>query len=473
MVKPVAAANPAATPPAPVVAAVVATQEPTAAATTQPAPAAVQLVATQQAPAAPDQTRAIMQRCLAARLSLADTNDIVAQSGGQMDQAIDLILAKVGAQSPAGGDMPAHTQVIVDARDKARQGIALSLLAKAGRKDGERNEFSGMTMRELARVCLANQGLKAPNDPMQMVAMAFRPTMFSGQHASSDFAQILADVANKEMLRGHEEQEETFPLWTSVGTLTDFKINKRVDLNLFPSLTEVPEGTEYQFATMSDRGASIVLATYGKMFSITRQAVINDDLNCFTKVPNKMGRASKRTVGNLVYAILTANANMPDGIALFHASHGNLGAAAAPTVASVDLGRAAMALQKDPDLLATGGLNIRPAYFLVPVELQGTAGVLMAAEFSPQQTQRVPNHVRGLAQVVPEARLSTASAISWYLAANPNAIDTIEVAYLNGVQTPVLEQKDGWNIDGVEMKVRLDAGCQVFDFRGLYKNPGA
>jgi phage major head subunit gpT-like protein len=59
---------------------------------------------------------------------------------------------------------------------------------------------------------------------------------------------------------------------------------------------------------MSDRGVNLVLATYGKIFPITRQAIINDDLGAFTKVPAKMGTAAKRTIGNLVYAILTSNA---------------------------------------------------------------------------------------------------------------------------------------------------------------------
>ncbi|ESY71900.1 hypothetical protein X740_33620, partial [Mesorhizobium sp. LNHC221B00] len=93
------------------------------------------------------------------------------------------------------------------------------------------------------------------------------------------------------------------------------------------------------------------------MFAITRQAIINDDMSVFTRIPSRMGRAAIRTVGNLVYAVLTANAAMSDGVALFHTNHKNIGTGAI-AMASLDAARAKMALQKDPDDLAEGGLNI-------------------------------------------------------------------------------------------------------------------
>ena len=174
-----------------------------------------------------------------------------------------------------------------------------------------------------------------------------------------------------------------------------------------------------------------------------------------------MGRAAKRTIGNLVYAVLTANANMSDGFALFSSEHSNLaGSGGAPDVTTLDAAGPAMAAQCDPDGHATGGLNIRPRWFIVPVSLEGKARTLMAAEKDPSasnQNASKPNHVQGLATVVSDARLDTASTTAWYLAADPNSHDTIEVAYLNGVEAPFLDQQDGWNVDGVEFKVRIDA----------------
>jgi hypothetical protein len=191
------------------------------------------------------------------------------------------------------------------------------------------------------------------------------------------------------------------------------------------------------------------------LFSITRQAIINDDLTAFTDIPRKMGRAAARTVGDLVFSILTSNPTMSDGVALFHASHNNLaGSGAAITAASVGAGRTAMRTQKD----GKATLNIRPSFLLVPAALEDTAQVLMTSETDPSKTNsRVPNPVRNAAEVIVDARLEAASTIAWYLAADPSVFDTIEVGYLDGIAAPFLDQQDGWTIDGVEYKVRIDA----------------
>jgi len=355
-----------------------------------------------------------------------------------------------------------------------KEGITHSLLFKAGLPGGEANEFTGANLQSLARDCLLQVGASvAYADSKQLVAavLGMRGAVMSGAHSTSDFVEILANVANKSMLKGYSEAEETYHLWAAKGVLVDFKPQKRVDLNLFPSLAEVPEGAEFTAGSVGNRGETIQLATYGKTFSISRQAVINDDLSCFTRVPRFMGRAAKRTIGNLVYSVLTTNAAMADTVALFDATHGNLsGSNGAPTVALLDAARSAMAKQKDLDEHATA-LNIAPKFFIVPVALGGVSRVLMTAEKDPSSTSQnasKPNHVAGMATVIADARLD-GSPTQWYLAADPNTTDTIEVAYLNGNETPMIDQQDGWKVDGVEFKVRIDASVKPLDFRGLYK----
>lgn len=286
---------------------------------------------------------------------------------------------------------------------------------------------------------------------------------------------MLVNLANKSMLKGWEEAEETFQLWTNKGTLPDFKQAKRVDLNAFPSLAQVRDGAEYTYATVGDRGETIQLATYGKLFSLTRQTIINDDLDAFTRIPMKMGRAAIRTVGDLVYAVLTSNPTMSDSVALFHASHSNLPTGAAISTTSVDAMRAAMAKQTDGGSNASA-LNIRLANLIVPVALEGTAKVVRDSEFevgASTKNNTTPNTVRGTFEVISDARLDASSASVWYGAANPGMHDTVEVAYLDGNEAPVLEQQAGWSVDGTEFKVRMDAGVSPLDFRTLSKNAGA
>lgn len=342
---------------------------------------------------------------------------------------------------------------------------AISFRAGIAGKDVKPTELMGYTLLEMARKSLELRGVRTAHmDKRELAARAFT-------HSSSDFPKILENNARKAMLRGYDEAEEVFPLFTRAGNLTDFKTHSRVGLGVFDTLDVIPESGEFKHGTIGERAESIKLATYGKLFSITRQAIINDDLNAFTDIPRKMGRAAARTVGDLVFSILTSNPTMSDGVALFHASHNNLaGSGTAITAASVGAGRTAMRLQKDGKAV----LNIRPSYLIVPAAQEDTARVLMTSETDPSKTNsRVPNPVRSAAEVIVDARLDAASTLSWYLAADPNVFDTIEVGYLDGIAAPFLDQQDGWTIDGVEYKVRIDAAAAPLEFRTLYKNPGA
>ena len=342
---------------------------------------------------------------------------------------------------------------------------AISFRAGIAGKDVKPTELMGYTLLEMARKSLELRGVRTAHmDKRELAARAFT-------HSSSDFPKILENNARKAMLRGYDEAEEVFPMFTRAGNLTDFKTHSRVGLGVFDTLDVIPESGEFKHGTIGERAESIKLATYGKLFSITRQAIINDDLNAFTDIPRKMGRAAARTVGDLVFSILTSNPTMSDGVALFHATHNNLaGSGTAITAASVGAGRTAMRLQKDGKAV----LNIRPSYLIVPAAQEDTARVLMTSETDPSKTNsRVPNPVRSAAEVIVDARLDAASTLSWYLAADPNVFDTIEVGYLDGIAAPFLDQQDGWTIDGVEYKVRIDAAAAPLEFRTLYKNPGA
>jgi hypothetical protein len=130
-----------------------------------------------------------------------------------------------------------------------------------------------------------------------------------------------------------------------------------------------------------------------------------------------------------------------------------------------------MRKQKTRDGKAT--INVAPAYILTPVALGDTARQLIASQFDPTKSNNTPNPVQGMAKVIDEPRLDDSSVSAWYLAADPNSADTIEVAYLDGQQAPTLEQQDGWSVDGTEFKVRIDAGVSPLAWQGLQKNTGA
>ena len=341
--------------------------------------------------------------------------------------------------------------------------VRASVMARAGYQDYEKdNAFNSMTLRELARASLTERGIGvATYNPMQMIGMAFT-------HSTSDFGNILLDVANKAILLGWEENDETFEKWTKKGQLSDFKTAHRVGLGAFPSLRKVREGAEYKYVTLDDKGETIALATYGELFSITRQAIINDDMNMLTDVPKKLGEAAKATIGDLVYAVLVDNEKMSDKKALFSADHKNM-ITGGMDVETISAGRTAMRQQKEGERT----LNIRPAFMLVPttLETQATQVVKSGSVKGADVNSNIINPIRDLAEIIAEPRLDDASEKDWYMASRQGS-DTIEVAYLNGINAPYIDQLEGFTSDGVTTKVRIDAGVAPVDYRGLLKVSG-
>lgn len=403
-------------------------------------------------------------------LTLAETNEIVAKSttlDGAKDSLIDALAARQEGNLPApqGG----RIEFGADARDKFYAGVTNAFLAREGVEAVDAaNEFNGLKPMDLVREIVARQGLKVGRDPMRMVAAVIT-------HSSGDFSNITYNIAFKAMLKGYEETPETFEVWTSTGSLPDFKTARRVDLNALPSLPTIGEQQEYQYLSTGDRGEAYSIATAGGLITISRQAIINDDLDAFGRLPRKLGRAAKRTIGNDVYGVLTNNPVMGDSNALFHAAHANLfsGGATALSATSLQAGDLAMGLQKDRSQSKVV-LGLSPKYLIVPRALKYTAAqVVRSASAIGQANPAVINPVQNVVEdIVAEARLDAASTTAWYLAADQAMTDTVEVLYLNGVKEPVIEEFAQPTVDGMGFKVRIDYGVKAFAWEGLQKQAG-
>ena len=374
------------------------------------------------------------------------------------EQAKDKLLAKLGANTTPSAAPTAYAGNGNIVGDSVKQ----SLLARAGidkdKADAKDNAYNAMTLRELARASLVDRGISVSgHNAMSMVGLAFT-------HSSSDFGQILIDVAHKSLLKGWETATENFDQFTSHGTLTDFRPAKRVGLGDFGYLPQVGEGEEYTYGTIGDEGASVALATYGQLFSITRQAILNDDMHLLTKIPEKMGQAASATIAKLVFALLTGNAIAQDGKALFDASHKNTLTGAALDVTSID-----KAIQLMNGFVNSRGepLAIEPEFMLLPTSLHTRAKQVLgsASVEGADANSGIINPIRDIVPALKSARLQVADPKSWYLINK----EAIEVSYLDGIDTPYIEQQNGFTVDGVSTKVRIDAGVNVIDYRGIVK----
>ncbi len=457
------------------------TRQPPVAAPANPEPTAARMP---DAPAAPD-SEAIATRAreaerdrvstiydLTGRLNLERSfaEDLV-KRGVSVDESRRLILDQVATKSDETRTFP-HVSVPLGGRDERitrRDAVANALLHRYSPtlfplEDAAR-QYRGMTLLELARESLGNAGVNTRGLSRDEVATR-------ALHSTSDFPEILSSVTNKTLRQAYDAYPRTFALFCRQVLATDFKAMHRVQLGEAPQLLEVGESGEFKRGTLGESKESYKVKTYGRVVAITRQVLINDDLDAFTRIPAMYGNSIAQLESDVVWGIITANPAMADGNALFHTTHKNLaGTGAALDVASVGAARAAMALQTGLDKKTV--LNIRPAFLIVPAALELKAEQLVAQNLVPADSAKVvPQSIRTLSPIS-EPRLDAASATSWYLAASPNQIDTIEYAYLEGQQGAYIETRNGFDVDGVEIKCRLDFGAKAIDWRGLYKNPGA
>lgn len=381
----------------------------------------------------------------------------------------NLLRAFADAQRAAAPRQPGQSQVRVlqDERDTHRSALSNAIqhrfnpsveLTDAGR------QYRGMTLMEMARANLERNGERTGGlGKRELADLALR------QHSTSDFPNVLSNVTRATLRGGYTEAPQTFKAWQRRASVSDFRQVSRLQMGSAPSFLLVPEGGEFKMGTIGDAKEVYALATYGRKFAITRQTLINDDVDAFTRIPTLFGAAAARFESDAAYAPLIANPNMADGTALFHGNHGNLAASGAvPSEASIEAAEIAMGKQ-----VGIGGevLNLAPKFIIVARKDSLRTRKLLTAVQSTTTSE--VNPYAGSFQPIVESRLNrTSGATPWFMAADSNQVDTIEYAYLDGDDGVFLDERVGFDVDGIEYKARLDFAVKAIDFRGLYMDPG-
>lgn len=352
-----------------------------------------------------------------------------------------------------------------------------SKLTDNGRK------YRGMSLIEIGKEYLRSINVNTTGMNAYEVSEQMVKYRSFGAHTTSDFGSLMANVANKRLRNGYEQSPSSFRSWARRAVnLSDFKPATVVTLGAAPELQKVNEHGEFKFGSMSDAAESYRLSTYGTIVNLSRQDIINDNLRAFDRLVTLFGDSVARLENRLVYDQLLANANLSDGGALFNSTalstaggHDNLltGTSSALSFTSLTAGRSKMRLQKG---LQGEVLNVTPTYLVVPSALEQLAYQLTSSSYVPALQSNISEFRSGgraALEVIVEPILDANSSTAFYLLANSNRFDTVEYAYLDGAEGPVLEYENGFDIDGVSYKVRLDFGVKAIDFRGMLKSNGA
>lgn len=317
-------------------------------------------------------------------------------------------------------------------------------------------QYAGLTLRDMAAEALRVRGV-ATRGLTSAEAIITRAL-----HTTSDYPEILGNAVNRELRRAYNAPVSGVRQLARQTTARDFRAKTAILMGEAPKLEKTNEAGEFKSGTIGESAESYSVETFGKIFSISRQALINDDLGAFTRIPAMMGNAARAFEAQQLVDKITSNPNLSDGVAVFdNASHGNQDAAGASL--KVDLSAARLAMRKQKGL--SGQLiDVTPRFVLVPAELE-TDMEQALAEIQATKTDDV-NPFAKLSLAV-EPRLT--SATQWYVVADPSMIDGLEYAYLEGAAGPQIETRAGFEVDGTQIKVRLDFGSGWIDHRGWYR----
>jgi phage major head subunit gpT-like protein len=340
-------------------------------------------------------------------------------------------------------------------------------LVEAGR------EFRGMRLVDMAREFVEMAGGNARGMTPQELARAAlgcdrQAVRAAGMHSTSDFPLLLGSTVNRTLRDAYTNAPQT---WRPLGrqtTVPDFRAVTRAALGDIAALEQVKEHGEYKYGTLSEDGAPIKVAKFGKIIAITWETIVNDDLGALTRIPAALGNAAAATESNVVWALLLGNPNFTDGTPFFDAAHGNVaGSGGAINTTTLAAARAAMRKQKSK---AGEFLNLAPEFLVVGPDKELEAYQFTSSNYVPAKNADI-NDVRNASlTVIVDARIT---GNQWYLYAAPGAVDTFEYAYLEGEQGVFTETREGFEVDGMEIKARLVFGAGWIDYRGAYKNPGA
>ncbi len=384
--------------------------------------------------------------------------DAYIKKGMSVEEARAAIMAELANERAA---IKTNTTVLVDESEKIRAAAADGLAMRAGivvakPADGA-EQFRGKSLLRLAGELVERGGVNINH-------MSDEQILRAAMTGSGAFPGILSNVANKSMAQAYQAAQTTYQLWTASGSNRDFKINTRYRLSEGESLEEIKENGEFKHAEFSEGDATTVVKTYGKAFSLTRQAIINDDLSALSSIPTKMALAARRGINEAVYALLTENAKV-EGSALFSEKHNNL-AAVALDVAGLGALKAAMARQTN--IAGKEKLNIQPAFLIVPPELEVQAAQLINSVVDPSKANATVNPFANKLQVISDPELTDAK--TFYMVAAPGFAPTIEVTYLNGNDAPTLESAVQFDTLGIKYRIYMDYGVNLLDFRGIQRS---
>lgn len=337
--------------------------------------------------------------------------------------------------------------------------------------EGEARHFMSHSLLDHARGLLEAQGIDTRMMSREQL-LGYQGRGLGGMHATSDFPLLLQGAGERVLMAAYQAAQSPLKtLLSRQSTANDFRAKTKLSVSDGGLLEKVNESGEIKSMTRSETSQSYKIESYGRIFALSFQAIVNDDLGAFSDWSVHAGQMAALTENKIMLDLLLANAgNGPtmdeDSKSLFHADHGNL-AASGTALDETNLGAAILAFRKQK---AAGGhrITVAPKYLLVGPELEITAQKLVASINPTTTADAVPDAIKALVPVV-EPNLD---GKSWRVFGDPSAAPIFEHAYLSGHEGVQLATQEGFERLGTQFRAVLHFGAGAIGWRGAYRNPG-
>jgi HK97 family phage prohead protease len=391
--------------------------------------------------------------------------ELIAQNeAGQVGvDACRAALLQAAGEAQRAATAPARAADVSERCEQQVSGDAIvgAIVARALRQDVPEasRPYAGIRLLELARV---RAGLPSTErDPI---------TILRAANTTSDFPKLLEAAANKILLTSYAQAMPTYQAIARRRDLNDFKTTKLLRVGDFPTLLAYQEDGEIKAGTINEGRETVILASYGRILRLSRQAIVNDDLGAFDDVLGSIGRMVSRFENATFFTMKSANSGngpkLADNVNLFNSAHGNLaGSGGAVDVTTLGAGRAAMRKQVDLD---GQPLNVAPKIILTGPDIETTVQQFLAPIQAAQASNNNP--FAGTLQHVVDAAIT---GNSWELYADPNEVPCFSYGYLADSPGPRVLTDEPFNVDGMAFRVTMDFYTGAIDSRGGYRNPGA
>lgn len=436
--------------------------------------------------------------------SLAELRGIAAQTGGRLggdwivaqmegnatrDAAMSDALTVLAAAQP---NSPARAQITRDERDTFRASLETAILMRSGYRPPQgqpaldaslAGEHRGSTLMEMGKAAIRAAGGRVQSlggDPLAIAGAALSGDggLFNnyrasaGMHTTSDLPVALGGAARRTLMAAYDQYPQTWRQLVRTGNAPDFRDMHRFALTGTGKLLLVPEHGEYKHTTISEMAEKFAIQTFGRKTAVTRQAIINDDMGVVAAFPRLLGEQAAILYADLVWGLIlrghTNEVKLSDGKPLFHADHGNVGTPAPVNEASFEEMFVKFQSHTQGEGEFKTHIYAQPRYLLHGPLISRQVDTFLSTRVFLETGQINVGAYKGVTPVM-EPRIQ---GKTWFGLGDPNAVPTIEIAFLNGSEQPETFTREGWDVDGLEIKCRTDVGVTPLSAVGFYRNAG-